>query len=379
VEADAAEIDAMVDTLRDSIAIEMAGQTITYPFEIATARQLYSALFAPVDGQLRQARHLVFEPDGALLRLPANLLVMDDESVARYEARTADPEADPYDYRGTAWLGRAMQVSTAVSPSGFRDVRRARASDARVEYLGLGHNVPLGEAGFPTGTRAAAGTMSARCQWSASAWSNPIADSELRTADSIVTSDGGQAALLTGAAFTDTGLLAMDQLDDYRILHFATHGLVTAPQPECPPRPALMTSFGAGDSDGLLSFAEIFDLQLDADLVILSACNTASSGGLVASREAGITGTGDFALDGLVRAFVGAGGRTVVASHWPVPDDFDATSRLITGLFEAGEGVATTEALRTAQLELMDDADTSHPFYWSAFAVVGDGSVPLRR
>ncbi len=379
VDANAADLDAMVDALRDSIAIEMAGQTITYPFEIGTARQLYGALFAPVDGQLRQVRHLVFEPDGALLRLPANLLVMDDESVARYEARTADPDADPFDYRGTAWLGRAMQVSTAVSPTAFRDVRQLRASNAQIEYLGLGQNQPLGAAGFPSGTRAATGATSDRCQWGPSAWNNPIAASELRTADRIVTADGGQATLLTGAAFTDTGLLAMDQLDDYRILHFATHGLVTAPQPECPPRPALMTSFGDGDSDGLLSFAEIFDLQLDADLVILSACNTASAGGLVASREAGIAGTGDFALDGLVRAFVGAGSRTVVASHWAVPDDFDATSRLITGLFNAGEGVPTTQALREAQLALMDDAATSHPYYWSAFAVVGDGAVPLRR
>lgn len=379
VDAPVAEIDGMVDSLRDSIAIEMAGQTITYPFEIDTARQLYRALFGPVDGELRQIGHLVFEPDGALLRLPANLLVMDDESVARYEARTANEDADPYDYRGTAWLGRAMQVSTAVSPTGFRDVRRARASDAQAEYLGLGQNEPLGPAGFPAGTRSASASRSDRCRWGPSAWNNPIAADELRTADRLVESDGGEAALLTGAEFTDTGLLMMDGLDEYRILHFATHGLVTAPEPECPPRPALMTSFGDGDSDGLLSFAEIFDLQLDADLVILSACNTASSGGLVASREAGITGTGDFALDGLVRAFVGAGGRTVLASHWPVPDDYDATARLVTGLFEAGEGVATADALRSAQVQLMDDPATSHPFYWSAFAVVGDGAVPLRR
>jgi len=379
IDADADQIEAMVDTLRDSIAVELAGQTITYPFEIATARDLYRALFGPIDGRLRQTQHLVFEPDGAMLRLPVNLLVMDDESVARYEARIEDPEADPYDYRGTSWLGRSVQVSTSVSPTGFRDVRGARASDAQAEYLGLGQNQPLGPSGFPAGTRSAMGPVSDRCQWGPSAWNNPIAASELRTADTIVTADGGQAALLTDAAFTDTALLAMDRLDEYRIVHFATHGLVTAPQPECPPRPALMTSFGDGDSDGLLSFAEIFDLQMDADLVILSACNTASAGGLVASREAGISGTGDFALDGLVRAFVGAGSRTVVASHWPVPDDFDATSRLITGLFEAGEGVATTQALRDAQLSLMDDPETSHPFYWSAFAVVGDGTVALRR
>lgn len=379
IDASPEDIDVMVDALRNSIAVELAGQTITYPFEIGTARQLYLALFGPIDQQLRQASHLVFEPDGALLRLPTNLLVMDDASVERYQARVADPEADPYDYRGTAWLGRAMQVSTAVSPTSFRDVRQARASDAQREYLGLGQNLPLGETGFPGGTRSASMSGSDRCQWGPSAWNNPIAASELQTADRIVTSDGGQAAVLTDGQFTDTGLLTMDGLDEYRILHFATHGLVTAPEPDCPPRPALMTSFGDGDSDGLLSFAEIFDLQLDADLVILSACNTASASGLVASREAGISGTGDFALDGLVRAFVGAGSRTVVASHWPVPDDFGATARLISGLFEAGEGVATTEALRTAQLSLMDDVDTSHPFYWSAFAVVGDGTVPLRH
>ncbi|WAT16840.1 CHAT domain-containing protein [Aurantiacibacter sp. MUD11] len=379
VEADAAEIDAMVDTLRDSIAIDMAGQTITYPFEIATARQLYLALFGPVDGRLRETGHLIFEPDGAMLRLPANLLVMDDASVERYAARTEDPDADAYDFRGTQWLGREIQVSTAVSPTGFRDVRSARASDARGEYLGLGQNLPLGEAGFPTGTRSAGGSMSDRCDWSASVWNNPITATELRTATQIVEADGGEAAVLTDAAFTDTALLGMDELDEYRILHFATHGLVTSPQPDCPPRPALLTSFGDEDSDGLLSFAEIFDLRIDADLVILSACNTASAGGLVASREAGISGTGDFALDGLVRAFVGAGGRTVVASHWPVPDDYNATQRLISGFFQAGEGTPTTEALRQAQLSLMDDVETSHPFYWSAFAVVGDGAIALRR
>jgi len=62
-----------------------------------------------------------------------------------------------------------------------------------------------------------------------------------------------------------------------------------------------------------------------------------------------------------------------------VPDDYDATNRLISAFFESDEGVTTTESLRRAQLGLMDDANTSHPFYWSAFAVVGDGTVPVRR
>jgi CHAT domain-containing protein len=81
----------------------------------------------------------------------------------------------------------------------------------------------------------------------------------------------------------------------------------------------------------------------------------------------------------LVRAFVGAGGRLVVASHWPVPDDYDATDRLITGLFSAPPGTPTVTALRMSQRQLMDDVNTSHPFYWAAFAAVGDGEIPVIR
>ena len=379
VSASASDIATMVDTIRDSIAIEQAGQTITYPFEIDLARQLYQSMFGPIAGNLADIDHLIFEPDGAMLRLPANLLVMDDASVDNYATRVADPAADPYDFRGTAWLGRAMQITTAVSPTSFRDVRNARASNAQAEYLGMGQNTPIGDSlASATGVRSG-GVMDARCSWSPVTWSNPIQDDELRTAGNIVAAQGERAAILTDSEFTDTRLKTMEDLDEYRILHFATHGLVTSPQADCPPRPALLTSFGDGDSDGLLSFAEIFDLRLDADLVILSACNTASVGGLAASREAGITTGGDFALDGLVRAFVGAGGRTVVASHWPVPDDFGATGRLMTQFFESPAGIGSAEALRRSQLGLMDDADTSHPFYWSAFAVVGDGTVPVRR
>ncbi len=69
----------------------------------------------------------------------------------------------------------------------------------------------------------------------------------------------------------------------------------------------------------------------------------------------------------------------VVASHWPVPDDFNATQRLVTGLFGVCAGTPTSEALRKSQIQLMDDMNTSHPFYWSAFAVVGDGEAPIIR
>ncbi len=96
--------------------------------------------------------------------------------------------------------------------------------------------------------------------------------------------------------------------------------------------------------------------------LILSACDTAGAATASASREAGIATGGNYALDGLVRAFVGAGARTVVASHWPVPDDFDATKRLISGMLGAGPGEPLARALGRAQQGLMDDAPPPIPF-----------------
>ncbi|WP_066525380.1 CHAT domain-containing tetratricopeptide repeat protein [Erythrobacter sp. CCH5-A1] len=370
------QLDTLVTQIRESIAVVEGGQVLTYPFDLAAARKLYVQLFAPVADDLPKLRHLVFEPDGALLKLPINLLVTDDASVAAYQARTNAKDGDEYDFRGTRWLGRGTQISTSVGPSAFRDVRAARPSDGKRAYLGLGENTPIGTASPGAARTRAALEAGDRCTWSPNIWANPVKAKELREAAARF---GGTAEVLTGAQFTDTGVAALPELAEFRILHFATHGLVTAPQPGCPPRPALLTSFAdAAASDGLLSFAEIFDLRIDADLVILSACDTAGSATIGAAREAGVRSGGEFALDGLVRAFVGAGGRTVLASHWPVPDDFDATGRLVGGLF-AEDGRSTAEALRMSQLALMDDAQTSHPFYWSAFAVVGDGAARLSR
>ena len=375
-DASPGELERLVGRIRESIAVVEGGQVLTYPFDIERARELYVRLFAPVADSLPTLRHIVFEPDGALLKLPINLLVTDDASVAAYKARMAGRDADEYDFRGTAWLGRTAQISTSVGAAAFRDVRAARPSDGKRAYLGLGENAPIGAGSRGSSRTRAVLDSGDDCQWSPNIWANPIKADELREAAARF---GGASRVLTREEFTDSAILGLDDLGEYRILHFATHGLVTAPKPQCPPRPALLTSFGGSeDSDGLLSFAEIFGLRIDADLVILSACDTAGSATVGATREAGVTGGGEFALDGLVRAFVGAGGRTVLASHWPVPDDFDATGRLISGLF-AEDARATAGALRQSQLALMDDADTSHPFYWSAFAVVGDGATRIAR
>jgi CHAT domain-containing protein/tetratricopeptide (TPR) repeat protein len=374
---DADGLENAVDTIRSTISTVENGRRVTYPFDAATARKLYVQLFGPAADRLPTIKHLVFEPDGAMLKLPVNLLITSDTGLAAYEQRVNDPAADPFDMRGIAWLGRSTRPSTAVSALAFRNARQAPPSTARRQYFGLGENLPLAGGVLPSlGTRGAASdSVDGTCQWSASQWARPISAAELVTASSTIGRDS--STLLTGGAFTDTAVKERGDLSDYRIIHFATHGLVTAPKPSCPARPALVTSFGDKDSDGLLTFQEIFDLKLDADLVILSACDTAGAASVAATREAGVASGGGSALDGLVRSFIGAGGRSVIASHWPAPDDFDATKRLIGGLFAAPQGESVADALWTTQSQLMNDQQTSHPYYWAGFAIIGDGAQPL--
>jgi len=67
----------------------------------------------------------------------------------------------------------------------------------------------------------------------------------------------------------------------------------------------------------------------------------------------------------------------VMASHWPAPDDFDATERLMSEMFRRGKSETIGEALGQSQKLLMDDVQTSHPYYWAGFAVIGDAARPL--
>ena len=356
-----------VAALRDSIVRIENDQAITDPFDAVRARKLYLQLFGPIDAEMQGLRHLVFEPDGPMLQLPPYLLIAKQAGLDAYLARQAKADADPFDMRGIDWLGRGREVSISVSPRSFLDMRAIAPSRARKAYLGVGTN--------SMAVSRPVAAVADECDWPLTTWQAPIKPDELAIGQAAF--GAANSTIVTGAAFTDTALLNDPELDNYRILHFATHGLVTAPRPDCPPRPALVTSFGGQGSDGLLSFREIFDLQLDADVVILSACDTAGAATSAASREAGIATGGNYALDGLVRAFVGAGARSVVASHWPVPDDYDATKRLIAGMIGAKPGQPLADALGDAQQQLMDDANTSHPFYWAAFIILGDGAKPL--
>jgi CHAT domain-containing protein len=364
------ELSASVAQLRDSIVVSDGSSVEVFPFDIEKAHDLYTSLFGPVDAIMKQVSHLVFEPDGAMLQLPVSLLVADQQSVATYAQRAKATGADEFDFTGTSWLAKGRIVSTSVSPKSFVEIRNLAPARGSRAYLGLGENAPVSGAAY-----AALSALNSDCNWPASLWAKPISAAELQLGAARLGT--AHSELMIGGAFTDAGLRGRSDLSDFRVIHFATHGLVTAPRPQCPAQPSLLTSVGGSGSDGLLTFTEIFDMKLDAETIILSACDTAGMATASATRAAGVATGGNYALDGLVRAFIGAGARSVVASHWPVPDDYGATTTLISSLFDNAGSISTGEALARGQQRMMDIAETSHPYYWAGFAIIGDAARPI--
>ncbi len=155
-------------------------------------------------------------------------------------------------------------------------------------------------------------------------------------------------------------------LANSRVLAFATHGLV-AGELEQLAEPALVLTppkEGTEQDDGLLKASEIAQLKLDADWVILSACNTA------AGDKPGAEG-----LSGLARAFIYAGARSMLVSHWPV--ETNSAHKLTTGLFKAlnaNDNLSKAEALKLSMLQLASTKGYEHPAFWAPFSLVGTSS-----
>jgi len=148
-------------------------------------------------------------------------------------------------------------------------------------------------------------------------------------------------------------------LNRFNYLHFATHGLIDEESPGL--SSLVLTSEKSSGEDGFLQAAEIFDLKLNADLVVLSACQT-GLGKLI--RGEGMVG--------LTRAFMYAGTPSVVVSLWSVSDisTADLMGEFYKNLIK--NKLSKTDALRKAQLSLMTDEKYAHPFYWAPFILVGD-------
>ena len=181
-----------------------------------------------------------------------------------------------------------------------------------------------------------------------------------------------EAEQITALASTGQPLKALDfaasratatspELGQYRILHFATHSLLNNQQPELSGIVLSLVDEQARPQDGFLRLYEIYNLKLEADLVVLSACQTALG--------KDIKGEG---LVGLARGFMYAGAPRVVASLWKVSDE--ATAELMKRFYQKmlKEGLRPAAALRAAQVSMLKEKPWSAAYYWAGFVLQGE-------
>ena len=385
-------------------AIGVSPKLAVLPFHLGKAHVLYNALFGKIEDLVKD-KHLLVVPSGALTRLPFQVLVT--KKPAKDVSWTQD------DYRKVAWLGRRNAITVLPTVASLVTLRQhSKAGLAPRAYLGIGNPLLVGKSGAN------------KSAWKYQRCSNGIEikpiqlkSTELLSSDAnyegkvAVPSEvrklaplpdtgqelcriakrqgGGQddALVLLGERATERQIKLFSMngvLANYRVVHFATHGLLAGGKTRVEYRlsePALVLTPPADgadrkslrEDDGLLTASEVTTLKLKADWVILSACNTAAGDKV-----------GTEALSGLARAFFYAGTRALLVSHWKVLSD--AAVRLTTGVFDAmdqartdGKPIGRAEALRRSMTRLLTSAATPitkqpwHPATWAPFIIVGEG------
>ena len=366
-------------------------------FDMALSHQVFRSLLAPVQAGWKNAERILLIPHGALGQLPFGLLV-----TAPYERpEPADGSVLFSSYKGVPWFIRQASIARYPSVNALLALRNAPAQ----QQLGS----PM--AGFAdpqfqvndgrskdmktttTPAQVASRGVSKAGARATTFRRRSVPDTRERTSAKLAalprlpdTSEEVKGiARALNANFEQsvfTGIQANEQtvktmtLTDRRVIVFATHGLIPGDLDGLT-QPALALTAPAIaniEGDGLLTMSEILNLKLNADWVILSACNTGAA-----------EGAGAEAISGLGRAFFYAGARALLVSNWPV--ETTSATKLTTTLFEIQQGTSKpsrAESLRQTMLTLIDDGgyrnsagdmifSYAHPLFWAPFTLVGDG------
>lgn len=357
------ELAGRVSNLRKGL---FNGTSEVTPFDLDASHDLYVALFGPIENLLARKPKLLVVPTASLTSLPFQVLI----------TRKPDAGVAPADrFRTAAWLINDKALAVLPSVTSLRALRvYAKASRANKPFIGFGD--PVLQRSDPGKARMA----SRNVQPYQSYYKGTVVDIDAlrkglaplpETADELLTvarqlgASDGDVRLGAAATVTNVKLAGLDQ---YRVVDFATHGLV-AGEVNGLSEPALVLSLPehpTADDDGLLTASRVAKLSLDADWAVLSACNTA------AGEQPGAEG-----LSGLARAFFYAGARALLVSHWPV--ESDAAVKLTTAAFSElakNPAIGRAEALRRSMQKLIADQSSprnADPAVWAPFVLVGEG------
>jgi CHAT domain-containing protein len=357
-----------VRALRQSLDPSAVTSIETLPrYDLVRAYGLYRRVFEPAVPFLDGATQIFVAPDAALQSLP--FAVMTSAPPAPVPAQ-AGPRGSFAAYRDAPWLARRYAFTTLPAAAALRALRDfARPSRAAEPFIGFGDPALDGAPGATRSVSVAAVfTRGGQIDLRSIRALPPLPETadELRALAASLHAPP-ESVRLRGAM--TVALVRATDLSRYRVIAFATHGL-TAGELSGVGEPGLIMTPPETPSDedaGILTATMIARLNLDADWVILSACNTAAADGTPGAE----------ALSGLARAFFYAGSRALLVSHWAVASE--AAERLTTGIFAeaaAAPEIGRAEALRRSTLRLLGDrqqAYFAHPLFWAPFVVVGEG------
>jgi len=341
-------------------------------FDLARANELYVALFGQVEAIVKDKRSLLIAPSGALTALPFHLLVTEKPAAAIPEKIEG--------YREAAWLLKRHAVSVLPSVASLKALRGFARRDPAVKPM-TGFGDPLFNPNDSGGEKRTASRSLTSVAYT-DFWRGAGVDRKMLTAAlsqlpdtadelNAVAKDLGvpKSDIHLGSDASETTVKRMP-LADYRVVYFATHGLV-AGDVKGIAEPSLALSIPKEPSaldDGLLTASEVAQLKLNADFVVLSACNT------IAGDRPGAE-----ALSGLARSFFYAGARALLVTHWAVVSE--SATRLTISTFDrlkADPKIGRAEALRQAMLAYLNDTSApqnAYPAFWGPFALIGEGAA----
>ena len=381
--------------LREAFASEAQTFGGIPEFDLARAYELYAGLLKPIETSLRDVRDLIIVATGPLAQIPFSILPTDLVSLGEEKGELFSI------YRKVPWLIRKVSITRVPTASSFISLRSISKGDpTRQAFLGFGDpffnreqlarakrervddKLVLAKRGRTLHVRGIrvteSGTLDNETITSINlGLLNRLPGTEDEIVSICTALDGDPARdVFLGEKASESQVKSMD-MSDRRVIVFATHALVPGDLDGLD-QPALALSSPAvtGDKeDGLLTMEEIFQLKLNADWVVLSACNTGAA-----------EGAGAEAVSGLGRAFFYAGTRALLVSMWPV--ETTSARKLTTGLFrhqKEDPKLSRARALRKSMLKLIDGpglkddatgkivASYAHPLFWAPFVIVGDG------
>ncbi len=353
------ELEKVVKKLRAGLDPEAITAKGLPDFDTEEAARLYRLLIEPSVASLDGAEHLFIVTDGALLSIPFSIMVKENDKTHAHQS-----------YREANWLGKEYAFSYLPSVSSFKALRELGAKKRGiVPFVGFGDPVlgnQNGELRVDT-VYDKKGSGRANLRGIRRLAALPETAEELRQMAQILGAPA-EAVNLRGAA-REIRLKQMD-LSVADVIAFATHGLISGDF-EFLGEPALVLTPPdrvTEEDDGLLTAGEISMLNLNAEWVVLSACNTAASDG----------SPGGEGFSGLAKAFFYAGARSLLVSHWPV--ESNVAMKMTTSLFrnlKRQPEIDKAEALRQTKIALIEneiETDYAHPLFWAPFVVVGDAS-----